>query len=274
MIQCVGSREPGKREYCSRLCCSAALKNAHKILDLNAAARVIVLYRDMMAYGYKEKYYTEARARGVIFSTYELDHKPTVTLDDDDLSVVFKDEVLMRDVKVSPDLVVLSSGIVPTESSGLSKALGVELLQNGFFSELDYKWKPVETLKEGVFICGLAHSPRSIPEALVMAEAAAERALSVQSHSELTSARLVSKVRDALCVACELCVGLCPYSARSVDTSTGHIVVDELACQGCGICVAGCPSKAASFSGLLERQIMTSLDSKLGVETSLEWRNP
>jgi len=263
MIQCVGSREPGKREYCSRLCCSAAIKNALKVLDANPSARIIVLYRDMMTYGFKEKFYSEARARGVIFSTYGMDHKPAVSLEDDRPTVSFMDEVLNKEVQVQPDMLVLSTGIAPNENVELAKVLGLEINEYGFFRELDYKWKPVETPREGIYLCGLAHSPRSIPEALVMAEAAAQRALSVLSHKELTSARLVSTVRHALCSVCELCVEMCPYNARSVDESTGRIVVDELACLGCGICVAGCPSSASSFTGRLERQIMTALDAHL-----------
>ncbi len=264
MIQCVGSREAGKREYCSRLCCSAALKNALKLIELNPNIRIIVLYRDMMAYGFKEKHYSEARAKGVVFSTYRPEDKPQVSVDQGKPTVVFTDEVLGREVKIDPDLLILSTGIVPGDNANLASKLGLDLTENGFFSELDYKWKPVETLKEGVYLCGLAHSPRSIPEALIMAEAAAERALSILSHKELTSARLVSKVRQALCSVCELCVELCPYQARSVDPATGRIAVDELACLGCGICVAGCPSGAASFAGRLETQVMTALDAQLG----------
>jgi heterodisulfide reductase subunit A len=264
MIQCVGSREPGKREYCSRLCCSAALKNAHKILELNPKSRVIVLYRDMMAYGFKERHYTDERAKGVIFSTYDPENKPKVSIDDEGApTVIFTDEVLRREIKVQPDVLVLSTGIVPNDTSKLAGILGIERTNDGFYSELDYKWKPVDTLREGVYLCGLAHSPRSIPEALVMAEAAAQQALTVLSHKELSTARLVSKVHESLCTTCELCVGLCPYNARSLDATGSRIVVDELACQGCGICVAGCPSGAASFSSLLERQVMAAIDAQL-----------
>ena len=73
----------------------------------------------------------------------------------------------------------------------------------------------------------------------------------------------MSTVRPAVCSACEVCVTLCPYDARSLDERSGRIVVDELACQGCGICVAGCPSSAASFAGRLERQVMAALDAQL-----------
>lgn len=263
MIQCVGSRQKGKREYCSRLCCGSALKNAAKLLELNPEARVIVLYRDLMAYGFKERLYTEARNKGVIFATYSPERQPTVELGDRSPRVTFHDEVLQDDLRVKADLVVLSTGVQPADGAALARALGVELDDHGFFSEVDHKWRPVETLREGVLACGLAHSPRSIPEALVMAQATAQRALAVLVHPEITASQVTSKVRRVLCATCELCVTLCPYQARSLDPSEGEIVVDELTCQGCGICVAACPSGAASLQGRTVKQVMAELDGFL-----------
>ncbi len=261
MIQCVGSRDKEEHAYCSRVCCSSALKNAKKVLELNPEARVMVLYRDIMTYGFKERFYTEARSRGVLFSSYDPDQKPEVVIEDGKPVVTYRDEILDDDLEIRPDLLVLSTGMVPTNDTDLPKILGLNLTEDGFLEEADYKFRPVETLKEGVYVCGLAHSPRSIPESLAMAEAAAMRALTVLSQHELVSARLVSVVHEAYCATCELCVKLCPYEARSVEE--GRIVVDELACQGCGICVASCPSGAATFAGLAERQVMASLDAQL-----------
>lgn len=264
MIQCVGSREMGKKEYCSRICCASALKNAFKILETRPDARVIVLYRDMMAYGIREKYYSEARSKGVIFSTYDPANKPVVVLDDEGSPVVrFRDEVLCDDVQVKPSLVILSTGMVPADNTQLAENLGIDLTPDGFFEEIDYKWRPVDTFKEGVYVCGLSHSPRSISEAMVMAEAAAQRALSVLAHEYLSTARMVSIVRHSLCAQCEMCIDVCPYHARSLDEATGRISVDELVCQGCGICVATCPSGAAALSGAVEKQVFTSIFAEL-----------
>jgi heterodisulfide reductase subunit A len=264
MIQCVGSREKGKREYCSRLCCGSALKNAGRILEVNPEARVLVLYRDMMTFGFKEKYYTEARTRGILFNTYELDSKPEVTLEEGKPVLKYRDAILGKDVEARPDLVVLSTGVVPSDNRDLARVLGIELGPDGFFKEFDYKWKPVETVRPGVYICGLANSPRSIPEALAMAEAAAQRALVMLSRKELETARLVSEVRHSICALCELCVSLCPQQARRVDPAENRIVVDALACLGCGICAAACPSSAAIVTGHVDRQVMAGLDVRLG----------
>jgi heterodisulfide reductase subunit A2 len=263
MIQCVGSRDKADHAYCSRVCCSSALKNAKTVLDMAPDARVLVLYRDIMTYGFKERFYTEARSRGVLFSSYDPDRRPEVVIEEGRPVVTYRDEILGDDLEIRPDLLVLSTGMVPSNDSDLPKILGLNLTEDGFLEEADYKFRPVETLKEGVYVCGLAHSPRSIPESLAMAEAAAMRALTVLSQHELVSARLVSVVHLSYCATCELCVKLCPYEARSVVD--GQIVVDELACQGCGICVAACPSGAATFAGLAERQVMASLDAQLSL---------
>lgn len=263
MIQCVGSRVDGGREYCSRLCCGSALKNAAKVLELNPEARVMVLYRDLMAYGFKERLYTEARSQGVIFATYDPEAKPVVEPTEKGTQVTYHDGVLGQDVRAAADLVVLSTGVVPNDGAELAERLGVDLDDHGFYREADPKWRPVETSRQGVYVCGLANSPRSISEAIAMAGAAAERALSVLSRELIPAARITSSVKRARCAVCELCVRLCPYDARSLDRVEGRILVDELSCQGCGICAAACPSGAATLEGRTTRQVMAELDGFL-----------
>ena len=75
---------------------------------------------------------------------------------------------------LEPDLFVLSTGIVPNDLYGLADSFGIELNEDGFFHEAEYKWQPVNSKKRGVFACGLAHSPRSISEAIATAQAAAQ----------------------------------------------------------------------------------------------------
>ncbi len=71
MIQCAGSRGEDL-QYCSKVCCNNAVKNALEIKKINPAAQVVVLYRDIRTYGYAEDAYREAREKGVVFIPYEV----------------------------------------------------------------------------------------------------------------------------------------------------------------------------------------------------------
>ena len=159
MIQCVGSREP-ERLYCSRVCCSQALKNALTIKKQYPDSEIFILYRDIMSYGFKEEYYTEARNKGVIFVRYQPEIKPEVRQDGERLIVEVAEPVLGGKLVLEPDLLVLSPGIVPTNNARLAQILGVDLTEDGFFKEAEAKFRPVDFLNEGIYVCGLAHSPR------------------------------------------------------------------------------------------------------------------
>ena len=180
MIQCVDSREE-PRNYCSRVCCANSLKHALDLKEKNPELAVYILYRDIMAYGFTETYYTRARKAGVIFIQYQVDEKPRVQSDQQSLSVTVLEPIIGQQVQIKADLVVLATGVVPNLPQDLAQSFGATVDQDGFFQEAESKWRPVDSLKEGVFACGLAHSPRSIPEAIATAEAAAARALRILS---------------------------------------------------------------------------------------------
>ena len=262
MIQCVGSREE-TRPYCSRVCCSQALKNALTLKRQNPEIEIVIFYRDLMSYGFKEEYYTMAREEGVLFVQYELDSKPEVTLDGKELKVQAVDPVLGGSIVVKPDLVVLSPAIVPYENENLSQMLGVELTGDGFFKEAEVKFRPTDFPKEGIFVCGLAHSPRSVTETIVQAQAAAQCANLLLARGKLTSGRIVSQVNERWCSGCELCVKMCPYDARVKDLAKGVVVVREALCQGCGVCVAVCPNRAASLKEFKDKQLFSMIDAAL-----------
>ncbi|MFC1821416.1 FAD-dependent oxidoreductase [Thermodesulfobacteriota bacterium] len=262
MIQCVDSREE-PRNYCSRICCTSALKNALFIKEQNPEINVYVFYRDMMAYGFLETFYTQARRAGVIFVQYETDKKPNVALENGCPTISTMDPILGREISVQADLLVLSTGIVPNDSKGIADLFGLELNQDGFFQEAESKWRPVDFIKEGIFMAGIAHSPRSITEAIATAEAAAQRALRILNNEKLAGGGIVAQVRQSLCSLCERCITTCPYGARRHEEAMGEVVVDELMCQGCGSCAAVCPNSASVLKGYRDQQMFEIIDAAL-----------
>ncbi len=263
MIQCVGSRQPD-RPYCSKICCTQAIKNALKVKEQNPDARVFVLYRDIRTYGFKEKYYTKARQKGVIFIRYNLDNKPQVSANGDRVSVQVDDHVLGEPIVIDADLLVLSSGIQPSKDNEvLSRHFKLPLNADGFFSEAHMKLRPVDFPADGLYLCGLTHGPKTIPESIAQANAAAIRAVTLLSKEGLESLGITASVDEELCKGCGLCVAACPYDARVLDERKKVALVREVLCQGCGACAAVCPSGASQQNGYEKGQLLTMMDALL-----------
>ena len=261
MIQCVESRDD-ERPYCSRVCCSAAIKNALTFKELNSEASVHILYRDVRTYGLKELRYREAREKGVLFCRYEKEEKPIVTADDGDLMVEVDEKVLGRRLILKPDLLVLSAGIAPNpENKALSQMLKVPLGPDGFFLEAHVKLRPVDFATDGVFVCGLAHYPKDLSEAIAQAKAAAGRAATVLSKTSLETEGKVASVIETRCSGCGICVEVCAYKAIELDPETGRAVVNETLCKGCGVCSASCRAAAIDLKGFKNEQILAMLEA-------------
>jgi heterodisulfide reductase subunit A len=265
MIQCVGSREE-PRNYCSRVCCPTALKQALWLKARRPDLQVYIIYRDMMTCGLNEAWYTEARRQGVLFFQYRPDRKPRVRFNpgpDMPVAVRLFDPILDAPVEIAADLLVLATGIRPHLPDTLVLAYGAERDRDGFFQEADSKWRPVEALKAGVFGCGIALSPRSIPEAVATAEAAAGRALAILAAERLPAARTTAIVRHSLCTLCLRCIESCPYGARRLDDTGQRIEVNPAMCQGCGDCAAVCPNSASIVEGFARQSLFAAIDGAL-----------
>ena len=265
MIQCVGSRDNG-HPYCSRRCCSQAIKNALKIQQTNSKTRIYVLYRDVRTYGFKEDFYTKARENGVIFIRYGDEKKPVLQNSNGTLDLSVFDPVLQENVLIHPDLVVLSTGIVPGDNKETAKMLKVPLNSDGYFLEAHVKLRPVDFATEGIFVAGLAHSPKFINETIAQAEASAARASTILANDKYYAEATVSHVNEDICVGCGLCSSLCPYEAIEIITEDGkrRSKVNEALCKGCGTCVAACPSGAMDQYGFTKQQIFAMLEAMKG----------
>ena len=262
MIQCVGSRDD-QHAYCSRVCCTDAIKNAIKVKKQHPDANVFILYRDMRTYGFKEIYYEQAREMGIIFVRYDKDKKPIISKGQDGLEVMVKDHILNEDMLLNTDYLVLSPAIIPREDSEeLAKHLKVPLNSDGFFLEAHVKLRPVDFATEGVFLAGMAHSPKNITETISQAYAAAARACTIISKDKFITEATIASVDDARCVGCGLCVEACPYSAIEL-TEKGIAEVNSALCKGCGLCNATCRSGAIQQRGFDDHQIISMIKGAL-----------
>jgi hypothetical protein len=163
MMQCTGSRNADK-PYCSRVCCSMAVKNALRIKRESPDSRIFILYRDIRTYGFREKYYRDARKAGIVFMRYDETNPPQVT-DENGLVLNFKSSDMRDPVRIEADSLILSTGIsAPAENRVISDMLKLQLNADGFFLEAHIKLRPVDFATEGIYLCGLAHSPKMLDE--------------------------------------------------------------------------------------------------------------
>jgi heterodisulfide reductase subunit A len=261
MIQCVGSRTD-EAPYCSRVCCSEAVKNALALKAQRPQARVIVLAKDIRTYGFRETYFQKAREAGVLFIRYPEGQEPQ-TSEERGLVVRVTDAGTRREVLLWPDLLVLSTGIAPApDNRALSETLRTSLTADGFFLEAHPKLRPVDLASEGVFVCGLAHSPRFMDETIAQAQAAAGRAATILARPYLEIGGQVARVDPLKCTACMTCVKVCPYGAPTTNDRQ-KVEIQGAKCMGCGSCVAACPARAIQLQHQEDRQLVAALDELL-----------
>jgi len=261
-IQCV--RPAGGVEYCSRVCCTNTMKNAIRIKMLNPNCQVVVLYKDIITYGFREAFYTEARRRGVLFMRYDDERPPVLRKDGRQLTLTAWDPSLQQEVPFHPDLLALSMAVQPSAGTEeLARRLGVPLSSEGFFMEAHLKMRPMDFIAEGLFVCGMAHYPKFIEECIAHAQATAGRALTILTQERLFIGGVVAQVDPQKCVGCLTCVRTCPFHiprVRYEETGVGGIkgaaYIEPALCQGCGTCTAECPAKAIQLAAYEDVQIM------------------
>ncbi|HQG55111.1 MAG TPA: FAD-dependent oxidoreductase, partial [Thermoleophilia bacterium] len=253
-ILCAGSLDE-RRPYCSRTCCQQSIKNAIALKERDPDRPVYVWFKEVRTFGLLEEYYTKARELGVIFTRYDEQTKPEVDADGT-VTVGFRDPYLGKDMTVPVDLLVLATPTVPADGAAeLSKLLKVPLTAEGFFLEAHVKLRPVDFASEGIFLCGAAHYPKGIDEAISQAYAAAGRAAAILAKPALQAGGVVAEVDQEKCAACLTCVRICPYEVPIIEPDTKKAKIEAAACQGCGICVSECPVKAITLHHYTDNQI-------------------
>ena len=257
MVQCVGSRNE-ESPNCSRICCQGAVKYALQLKEINPAMDVVILYRDMRTYGFLEDFYREARDKGVLFSRFDPDRLPQVNSDNGQLSVTFVDHVLDRPVSMAVDAVVLSAGARANDTEELASLLKIPRNAGGFFIEAHAKLRPVDFASEGIFLCGMAHSPKLIGESIAQAMAAAARAGAFLADVNQTISGVTAHVEPDRCAACLVCVRTCPFGVPQINRDNVS-EINEALCQGCGTCASECPAKVIQVAHFEDDQISAKI---------------
>jgi len=276
MIQCVGCRNED-RNYCSRVCCSHAIKNALELKKINPDMSIYILFRDMMTYGLKEDYYREAAEKDIKFIRYEPEDKPVVEAvqagGKSVLRVSVPDPVLGKRLELDVDIVSLAAAVIPSPTTNdIAGLFKVTLSPDGFFKEAHVKLKPVEFAADGVYLCGAAHYPKHIQETINQAYGAAGRVLTLLSHETVTASGSVCEVKEDDCISCGACITACTYEAiEFVETAKGRKArVNPVLCKGDGLCNAKCPTNAIVLKHFTNEELMSQIDAAVVKEEIIQ----
>ena len=267
MIQCVGCRNED-RNYCARICCTHAIKNALAIKEQKPETDVTILFRDIRTYGYNEDFYRLAADKDVKFVRYEPAGSPEVqTVVEQGKPVVrvtVPDPILGKKLALDTDLLVLSAAVIPAaDAMATAGMFKVAPSPDGFFQEAHVKLRPVDFSAEGIFLCGTAHYPKHISESIAQAYGAAGRTVALLSRDTVTASGSVITISARDCVSCGACVEACTYGAIDFQEVGGIMkaTVNAVLCKGDGLCTTKCPKGAIRLQHYTDDEILSQIDA-------------
>jgi heterodisulfide reductase subunit A len=265
-IQCVGSRDINRYEYCSSFCCMYTLKHAVMLKEkYREAIEVYVFYNDMRSNfkGYEE-FFNRAQKSGVKFIRVKLENRK-ITEDSKTQNLTISAETEQgKPVSVEAEMVVLANAAVPAQTaSELANILNIPSGKDGFFVECQPKIRPTDTEVPGIFLAGACQGLKDIPYSVAQGSAAAAQAASVLSKESWTAEPLIAKVNEELCSGCKICESICGYHAINVEKVGDKPIakVVEGLCRGCGMCSSACPMDAILMPNYLDNQIVAQIQA-------------
>jgi len=265
MINCVGAREENGRTYCCSIGCGVSLKNAKYIKEQFPDANVYILYQDMVAFGKNgEEYYSNVvEEYGAYFIRYSRERKPEVCKGSGkELKVKVYDTLSGDEVEIEADMVVLTVGTEGSDDAEeIAKKLKIPVGSGRFLQEAHMKLRPLDTVVDGVYICGCAHGPKSVEDSIHQAIGAAMRASVPMAQGTVVSEGITAVVDSEKCKKCGLCVAICPYKAITLEDKATEVI--QALCKGCGVCAAECPQNAITMRHFTDEQISSKIEAAL-----------
>jgi len=254
-ILCAGSRDENHLSYCSNYCCSAALKQALYVRELNPDAEVYIIYRDIRTSGFQEEFYKMVQADDAIFMTRgTID---SLSENGDVVEVTVSDSLLDDQIRISSDMVVLASGMVPntTADLNLQYRLGAGLPEIEYdFSDSHFICFPYETRRTGIFAAGTVRAPMDMEMSAEDGAGAMLKAIQTiecVKKGEAVHPRAGDTSWPELymerCTDCKRCTEECPFGSYD-ETEKGTPLPNPARCRRCGICVGSCPERVIGFN--------------------------
>ncbi|MCK5560284.1 MAG: FAD-dependent oxidoreductase, partial [Thermoplasmata archaeon] len=266
-VQCVGSRDPELGvPYCSRICCMYTAKQALLYKHAVPDGQAYVFYIDIRSAGkgYEEFVQRAQEEEGILYlrgKVAKIFQEPGKEGEDSKVIVWGADTLTSKKVEVAADLVVLATAVVPSEGiKELASKLRVSTDEFGFVKEAHLKLRPAETLTAGIYLAGVAQSPKDITDSVAQGSATAAKILALFSNDELLQDPTISWVDEEVCAGCGNCVNICAYSAVELDDKKNIAKINDALCEGCGACAAVCPSGAMQHKNYSKRQVMDMID--------------
>ena len=266
ILHCIGSRDAHYHEYCSRVCCMYALKYGHLVHDrVGHDTPIYDFYIDMRCFGKGyEEFYRRCQEEGINFirgKPAEITDLALTPEEKDKLIIIGEDTLLGKRYRIPVDMVILCSAMeAQSDAVEVGRTFGISQGRDGFFLEEHPKLAPLSTASDGVFLAGTCQAPRDVPDTVSHASGAAAKSLSLASAGKVKIEPTISWIDPDRCAGCQVCIGLCPYTAIEFDQRRGISVVNEALCKGCGSCSGFCPSGAARSKHFNNRQIFAEID--------------
>jgi heterodisulfide reductase subunit A len=261
-IQCVASRDPDRyMPYCSRVCCMYTAKHAKIYKEQVPDGQPYIFYMDIRSdcKGYEEFLQKTVEEKGLLYLRGRVSK---VFQDDGRVRVLGVDTLTGKMVEVAADMVVLATAMVPSKGvRDLAAKLRATVDRHGFLTEAHIKLYPVESSTKGIYLAGCGQSPKDISDTVSQASATASKIQALLSADKLLQDPLIASVDEGICSGCGICVEICPYEAREMDSRRGISMVHSLLCQGCGACIASCPNNACELRNGSSSQVLRAVDT-------------